>query len=49
VTALERWASLTDLENHSKGAHVATLMAAMGPILAEPCAIATYEITDEAD
>jgi quinol monooxygenase YgiN len=47
VTALERWASVADHENHHKGAHVAKLMAAMGPLLAEPPTIAVYEIKDE--
>jgi quinol monooxygenase YgiN len=47
VTALERWASVADHENHHKGAHVAKLIAAMGPLLAEPPTIAAYEIKDE--
>jgi len=47
VAALERWASVADHENHHKGAHVAKLMAAMGPVLAEPPSITAYEIIDE--
>jgi quinol monooxygenase YgiN len=47
VTALERWASVADYEIHHKGAHVAKLMAAMGPVLAEPPTITGYEVKDE--
>ena len=47
VTAFERWTSTADHQRHHQGAHVARLMAAMGPVLAEPPSITAYEIMDE--
>jgi len=49
VTALERWASKADHERHHRDAHVAKLMAAMAPTLAEPPSITVYETIDEVD
>jgi quinol monooxygenase YgiN len=49
ITAFERWASKVDHERHHQGAHVATLMAAMGPVLAGPPSITVFEIMDEID
>lgn len=47
IVGLERWASAADHDRHLQGAHVQRLMAAMGPVLAEPPVIASYEILDE--
>jgi quinol monooxygenase YgiN len=49
ITAFERWASKADHERHHQGAHVTKLMAAMGPVLAEPPSMTAYEIVDETD
>ncbi len=47
IVGFERWASKADHANHIQGAHVQTLMMAMGPVLAEPPHIVAYEIIDE--
>ena len=48
IVGFERWASEQDHDRHLQGAHVQTLMAKMGPILAEPPQIRSYRVADEA-
>ena len=48
IVGFERWASEQDHERHLQGAHIQTLMAKMGPILAEAPVIRSYRVKDEA-
>ena len=47
IVGFERWASDKDHDRHLQGAHVQTLMAKMGPLLAEPPQIRSFRIADE--